>query len=359
MIKPYSIAACQTNIYPYFPDEAMTPHPENLEKNLARACELVSYHARSGVAKLYVFSEFFLTGSPAGSPAEFYLKVAIKIPGPEIEELAATAWKRGVFIAGQAYEIDDLWPDRFFNTAFIIDPGGKVILKYRKHYDQTCKTKPGDVWDEYVEKVGTEALFPVVDTEIGRLGALVCYDVNFLEVARTLALKGAEVLIHPTSETRSPYHIHGVGGWEIARRTRAWENVAYWVSADQANFLDSVRPTDMMHGWSQILGPDGRVINIAETSNETIIMGEVDIEALRRRRNQVGMNFLAQAQPHLYAHVLREKQLWPKNLWAGEPVQTARQNNEATLGLVEELQESGVFAKPAEPVQVQSLERPG
>jgi predicted amidohydrolase len=358
MPSQFSIAACQTNVWPFYTDESMEPHWENFEKNLQRACELVDYHARSGGTKLYVFSEFFLTASPAGNNADIYRALCIKIPGPELEALAAIARKRSVFIAGMAYEIDDAWPGRFFNTAFILDPSGQVILKYRKHYDQTCKTKPGDVWDDYVARVGTDALHPVVETEIGKLGAMVCFDVNFFENARSLALKGAEILIHPTSEPVSYYHLHDDGGWEMARRVRAYENVAYWVSANQGWSMGSPRPAEWTHGRSQVLDFNGQVLNLADTSGETIISAEVDLEALRQRRTKVGMNFLAQVQPSIYAEVLRRKHLWPANLHRETPVEHGRQNNLEGVEVVKRMTDAGIFAVP-ELAPIINLNRPG
>ena len=246
------------------------------------------------------------------------------------------------------YEVDADWPDRFFNTAFIIGPEGKLLLKYRKHYDNNCNTKPGDVWDEHLSKYGVESLFPVVETELGRLACMTAYEINYPEVARGLVLNGAEVLLHMTSEIRGPSMQHRVGGWDICRAVRAYENLSYLASTNEALFLNSRRPRSMMHGHSQIIDYLGRTVNIAETDNETIVAGEIDIEALRLRRGQVGHNFLAQLQPHIYARVLRqhEAELWPKNAWAKEPVKTARQNNQLVLDAVDRMQKRGTYAAP-------------
>jgi predicted amidohydrolase len=343
---PFSVAACQTDVYPYFPDESYTPHPEHFEKNLARACELVSYHARGG-ARLFLFSEFFLSGSPAGQSAEVYRQVAIRIPGPEIEELAAVARKRRVYIAGMAYEKDDEnWPGRFFNTGFILDPDGQVILRYRKHYDETCKTKPGDVMDRYLELHGIDELFPVVDTEIGKLAIQQAYDINYPEVSRCFALQGAEVLLFATSEINSRNHMYGVGGWANARRVRAYENIAYLVCANEAWFLGTARPNAWPAGHSEVIDYNGQVLNVADTMGETIISAEVDLEALRRRRTTVGMNFLAQAQPHLFAEVLRRTQAWPKNAWADTPPPSGREMRAMLVDTIGQMQAAGTLARP-------------
>ena len=82
-------------------------------------------------------------------------------------------------MAGNTFELDPDWPGRVFNTSFIIDERGEVILKYRKHNDAfvPVNTHPGDVYTQFVERYGEDALFPVVDTSIGRLACMTCYDV--------------------------------------------------------------------------------------------------------------------------------------------------------------------------------------
>ena len=143
---------------------------------------------------------------------------------------SAGSKERGCYIVGNLYERDDDWPGRLFNTSFIVDPDGQIILKYRKNNGpnnlNTTYTGPGDVYTEYTERYGEDSMFPVADTDIGRLGCLTCTDVVFPEMARCLALRGAEVLIHPTAE---PYAPEGEA-WDVLRRARAYENLCYFLS---------------------------------------------------------------------------------------------------------------------------------
>ncbi len=80
----------------------MTPHPEHLEKNLRRACELVDYHARSGAAKLYGFSEFLLPALPAVNDLDVNETDCARIPGSERAELGAVARTWGVLVSPSA-----------------------------------------------------------------------------------------------------------------------------------------------------------------------------------------------------------------------------------------------------------------
>jgi predicted amidohydrolase len=299
----YAVAAVQTDLWPVVPEAGGPPVPGNRDRNLARAIQLIRRQARWNPARLYVLPEFFLTGSGGvGRPGPARDLMCVTLPGPELEPLAALAREIGAFIAGMVFEVIPRWPDRYWNTAFILDPRGEVILRYRKHYDPTGITRPGDVLAEYVEHFGEDALFPVVDTEIGRLACLTCYDINFPEVARALALKGAEVLIHPTAEGRAPFLMPDTGGWDLARRVRAYENLCFLVSANLGRTRESDLPEERMGGSSRIINWDGRVLVAADSIGELILQTEIDLGELRRQRGQRHMNFLA---PEVHALAYR------------------------------------------------------
>ena len=348
MVPLYTAAAVQTDVWPVFPSKSGAPAPENIGKNLERTIELIARNAQWNPSKLYVLPEFFLTGAAGiGHSPEATELMSIRIPGPETDRIGALAREVDAYICGMAWEVMDDWPGRYWNTGFIISPDGEVILKYHKHYDPTGKTKPGDVMDEYVERYGIDALFPVVDTPIGRLGCLICYDINFPEMARCLALQGAEILLHPTSEGRAPFLLEDTGGWEIGKRSRAYENLVYIVSANQGQFRGSDFPTDRMRGRSQIVDYSGRVVNIAETTGEAILQADIELEHLRQKRGQMQMNFLAQLQTHIHAPFYAKHQRWPANLWADTPPPGNMANIKAGQELLGKLQTEDVFIPPS------------
>ncbi len=348
MVPLFTAAAVQTDIRPVFPDRSGQPAPENIRRNLDRAIALIERNAQWNPSKIYVLPEFFLTGAAGiGHSPEATEMMSVRIPGPEIDALCELAIKVDAYIAGMVWEIMDDWPGRYWNTGFVCSPDGEVVLKYHKHYDPTSKTKPGDIFDEYVARYGEEALFPVIDTPYGRLGCLICYDINFPEMARCLALNGAEILLHPTSEGRAPFLLEDEGGWEIGKRSRAYENLAYVISANQGRFLDCDFPTDRMRGRSQIIDFNGRVVNLAETTGETILQADIEIERLRQRRGQMQMNFLAQLQTHIHAPVYARHSRWPRDLWAAEPPPNNMANIVAGQKIIESLQENDDFVAPA------------
>jgi len=348
MVPLYTAAAVQTDVWPVFASSSGIPVPENAERNLKRAIELITRSAAWNPSKIYLLPEFFLTGAAGiGHSAKATDLMSVRIPGPEIDRLCDLARQVDAYVAGMVWEIMDDWPDRYWNTAFICSPAGEVVLKYHKHYDPTGKTKPGDVLDQYIDRYGEDALFPVVDTPIGRLGCLTCYDINFPEMARCLALNGAEILLHPTSEGRAPFLLEDSGGWEIGKRSRAYENLAYVISANQGRFLGSDFPTDRMRGRSQIIDFNGQVVNLAETTGETILQADIEIERLRQKRGQMQMNFLAQLQTHIHAPVYQRHPRWPANLWAAQPPPDNMANIKAGHGIISDLQENGSLKAPS------------
>jgi len=349
MTAIFSAAAVQTDVWPVFPYKDAPAVPENMQKNLDRAIALIERVALWNPSKIYVLPEFFLTGAGGiGISTESRELMCVRVPGPEIDQLCELAKRVDAYIAGMVWEVMDDWPGRYWNTGFIISPDGEVVLKYHKHYDPTGKTKPGDVMTEYVERYGQDALFPVVDTPYGRLGCLICYDINFPEMARCLAMQGAEILLHPTSEGRSPFLLEDVGGWEIGKRSRAYENLLYIVSTNQGQFLGSDFPKNRMRGRSQIIDFHGQVVNIAETTGEAILQADIELERLRQKRGQLQMNFLAQLQPHIHAPFYADKKLWPPELWAAAPPESDKANIMAGIGVVKKLQEDGTFVPPGE-----------
>jgi predicted amidohydrolase len=349
MVPLFTAAAVQTDVWPVFPSRTGTPAPENIEKNLQRAIDLISRSAQWNPSRIYVLPEFFLTGAAGiGHSAAATEMMCVRIPGPEIDRLCQLAKQIDAYIAGMVWEVMDEWPDRYWNTAFICSPAGEVVLKYHKHYDPTGKTKPGDMYGEYVDRFGEDALFPVVDTPFGRLGCLTCYDINFPEMARCLALNGAEILLHPTSEGRSPFLMEDRGGWEIGKRSRAYENLVYVISANQGKFLGSDFPTDRMRGRSQIIDFHGQVVNLAETTGETILQADIELERLRQKRGQMQMNFVAQLQTHIHAPVYARHQCWPPDLWADTPPPNNMANIKAGQQAIAALQDAGTFVRPAD-----------
>jgi predicted amidohydrolase len=346
MIEPWNLTVAQPRVTPVFKGDGPLRR-DALLTNLDRACDAIRRASRYARSRLIVFPEFFLQGFQPGRPNEDWIEASVSLEGPELRRLADAAKQHQIYVAGMVYERLDEYPGRFWNTAVIIDPSGRIALTYRKLYAMTGKTRPGDVYDDYVRRFGgPRALFPVLRTPLGNFGCLVCYDINFPEVTRCLAMNGAEIFLHISSEGRSAYHLPD-GGWELARRVRAYENHAYLAMSNCGPSDDGDAPEDGSHGHSQIIDYHGKVMNMAESAGETLITAEIDIEALRRRRQRASLNFLAELSPHIHAPLYDTPHHWPINHWLNHAGTGVTENRAVERDVIRRLTEAGVLTAPS------------
>lgn len=235
--------------------------------------------------RLVVLPEYWMTGFPMGETrAQWQAKAAIAPDGPEAEALSAMAERAGAFICSNHYETDPHFPDLYFQANVVFAPNGAAVLRYRRMISLYAPT-PYDVWDRYLEVHGPDAVFPVADTEIGVLGSVASEEILYPEIARMCALKGAEILLHPTSEVGSPL----MTPKHVSKFARAVENIAYVVSANSAGIYGTPVTPEATDGMSIVIDPYGRALAEAaggETINANAV---IDLAALRAQRRRGGM----------------------------------------------------------------------
>jgi predicted amidohydrolase len=173
---------------------------------------------------------------------------------------------------------------------------------------------PHDVWDRYLDLYGLEGVFPVADTSIGRLAAIASEEILYPEIARILAAKGAEVFVHSSSETASPFPTPKA----IAKQARAIETLAYVVSANTAGVHGVSLPAASADGGSMIVSPEGLILAKADLGPSMTAYAEIDLEALRRLRRRPGMTNLPSRQPYgLYARAYGQLEAQQANTLIG------------------------------------------
>ena len=209
-------------------------------------------------AQLLVLPECAIPGYMFDS-AEEALPFAEEIPGPSTEALERECRRLGVHVVCGMLEREG---DALHNTAVLIGPHG-LIGTYRKTH------LPFLGVDRFVAP-GDE--LPVFDTPLGRIGLQICYDLRFPEVTRALALKGADIVAHPTN-----FPLAARLQTEFITRARAAENCVYvltvnWVGKEcLAEFC----------GWSQIVDPLGARLAEAGAEEEALLLADVDLERAR------------------------------------------------------------------------------
>jgi predicted amidohydrolase len=215
-------------------------------------------------AELIVFPETVTTGFDTGLTPEELWDLVDEVPGKYTEEIQAAAKKHGVHLVWPTYRRAGE-RGRIFNSAVLIGPDGEIIGIYDKTHPFPGERRDYGGWTE----VGTSA--EVYETELGTIGMIICYDGDFPELSRLLAVKGAEVIVRPSALLRS-YDI-----WYITNCARAYDNHVYMVST---NMLGSDAGGNYYFGHSMIVNPIAWRLAQARGTEE-IIAAKLDPDPLR------------------------------------------------------------------------------
>ena len=260
--------------------------------------------------KLVALPEYALTSFPAGESAAEWREVAAIDPDGKIyEAVGEVAQAAGVYLGLNAYETDPHFPALYFQASTIFAPSGDCVLRYRRLISMYAPS-PWDVWDRYLDAYGWDALFPVVETELGMLASLASEEILYPEVSRMLSLSGAEVMLHPTSEAASTK----MSAKNVAKIARAQENAIYVVSANSAGIFGTALAPHSTDGRSQIVDDRGLVLCEVPTGESITACADVDIGALRARRARVGMdNRLHRVPTELFSEAFGRVAMHPKN----------------------------------------------
>ena len=251
----------------------------NVAKSIAgiRAC------AQQG-AELVVLQElhtgiYFCQAEDTGK-----FDMAESIPGPATETFGAIAKELNIVLVASLFE--KRAPGLYHNTAVVLERDGSIAGKYRKmhipddpaYYEKFYFT-PGDLG------------FEPIDTSVGRLGVLVCWDQWYPEGARLMALAGAEMLIYPTAigwESTDPRDEKDrqFGAWQISQRAHAVHNGLPVIAVNRTGFeKDWSEVTGGIQFWGQsfVAGPQGELLYQAPADEEVNAVVEID----RRRTEEV------------------------------------------------------------------------
>jgi len=278
-------------------------------------------------------------------------EMALDIPGKETEALAKKARQHDTYIIAQAKVKHPEFPKKFFNAAFVISPQGEVILTSHKLqvFAREHSTVPHDVWDRWVELYGDglDAFFPVVDTDIGKIGCVVCMDGSFPETARGLAMNGAEVLYRPAYP--EPYVANGL--WEIQNRARALDNTCFVVAPNPANYFltpESTDAFDTFGGKSMIVDYQGRILSEHSYGAGPSYAGAIiDIEALRQYRTRsLWGNWLRDLRTEQF-RCIYDQPLYPRNLGLKAHPGKHADHDEIRRGVLKKMVSRGIYQRPA------------
>lgn len=247
------------------------------EANLANIEDRVGEAAKRG-AKLVLLQE--LHNGPYfcqhESVAEFDL--AETIPGPSTERLGALAKQYGVVLVSSLFERRAA--GLYHNTAVVFDADGSTAGKYRKMH---IPDDPG-FYEKFYFTPGDIGFEPI-QTSVGRLGVLVCWDQWYPEGARLMALAGAELLLYPTAIGWDPSDEQAEkdrqrDAWVLSHRGHAVANGLPVLSCNRVGHERSPMDAAGIDFWgtSHVLGPQGEFLAQSVQAEPEILMAEVDMQ---------------------------------------------------------------------------------
>lgn len=258
------------------------------EKNLEKYFKYIDEAAEQGVS-LILFPELSLQGFAQSmltlnvADALYANESAELVPqGPSTQKLLEKAQKSGLYIAWGMYEKDPERVDIIYNTLVFVGPEG-FIGKYRKvHQPMT---------DMIYYTSGNE--YPVFDTALGKIGLMICFDKVYPEVARILAIKGADIILCPTCWPLGGEHKEEDEQLVLLKtfaNARAWENQVFFVTANHVGKYGGGEEC----GHSRITGPFVNDIKGDTLWDEGMAVAEVDVKAeiVRARNSAMGVNNL-------------------------------------------------------------------
>lgn len=251
-------------------------HHGSAEANLAIIETRVAEAAKAG-AKLVLLQElhngaYFCQHESVG---EF--DQAEPIPGPSTERLGQLAKQHGVALVSSLFE--KRATGLYHNTAVVFDTDGSTAGKYRKMH---IPDDPG-FYEKFYFTPGDLGFNPI-ETSVGRLGVLVCWDQWYPEAARLMALAGADLLLYPTAIGWDPSDTQDEknrqrDAWVLSHRGHAVANGLPVLSCNRVGHEASPLGASGIDFWgnSIVLGPQGEIIAEANTK-ETLLLADVDMQ---------------------------------------------------------------------------------
>lgn len=254
------------------------------EANLANIDARVAEAAGRG-AKLVLLQELHNGPYFCQHEATAEFDRAEPIPGPSTERLGALAKKHGVVIVGSLFERRAA--GLYHNTAVVLDSDGRLAGRYRKMH---IPDDPG-FYEKFYFTPGDLGFEPI-DTRVGRLGVLVCWDQWYPEAARLMALAGAELLLYPTAIGWDPDDAQDEkdrqrDAWILSHRGHAVANGLPVLSCNRIGHEPSPLGASGIAFWgsSHVLGPQGELLAEAGSSAPEVLLATIDLarsEQVRR-----------------------------------------------------------------------------
>ena len=253
------------------------------ENNLARAEKLVREAARQG-AQIILLQELFATPYFCKDQEAKYFDLAEPYQTSSIlKRFSGLAKELQVVLPISYFEVDN---QTFFNSLAVIDADGSILDNYRKTH---IPDGPG-YQEKFYFSPGNSG-FKVWSTRYAQIGVAICWDQWFPEAARSMVLKGAELLFYPTaigSEPQAP-HWDSSGHWQRVMQGHAAANCVPVIAANRIGFEQGESCDITFYGRSFITDATGDKLIEASSDSEQCIMTSFDLQQIQQQRRSWGL----------------------------------------------------------------------
>ncbi len=247
------------------------------EKTIEKTCEFIEQAAKQG-AELVCLGELHQSEYFCQSENVEFFDLANDYE-KDVQFWSSIAKKHGVVLLTSLFEKRSA--GLYHNTAVVFEKDGSIAGRYRKMHipDDPCFYEkfyftPGDLG------------FEPINTSLGKLGVLVCWDQWYPEAARLMALKGAQILIYPTAigwfdKDEKEEKQRQLGAWLGVQKGHAIANGLYTVAVNRVGFEEDksgVEEGIRFWGNSFVFGPQGEEICILDSENECVKLVDIDLE---------------------------------------------------------------------------------
>jgi predicted amidohydrolase len=245
---------------------------DNKNLNVKKALQMIKESSKEDV-QLVILPEMFNCPYENSKFEEYaeYMDAS-----PTLKSMSSAASKFDMhLVAGSIPEKTD---EGIYNTSFVFDNQGEIIGFHRKMHLFDIDV-PGKITFKESDTLKSGNDITVVNTELGKIGIGICYDIRFPELSRIMALKGADILVFPGAfnMTTGPAH------WETLIRTRAIDNQVFVAAVSPA---PNNNANYVAYGHSMVCNPWGEVLSIAEFE-ENIIYAEIDLKSEQKIREEL------------------------------------------------------------------------
>lgn len=249
----------------------------DVEYNVKKAGAFIAQASSKG-ADIICLPELYATGYNMSMLGDKVISLSREYEKFISDEMSKAARDNSIYVISSHGVVNEA-DNRVYNAAVLFDRSGDKKGSFYKTHSFALEK---DYFSEGCE-------YPVFDTDIGKIGIMICYDAGFPEAARTLCLKGAEMIFIPAA-----WRIQDENSWLLNIPSRALENQLYTVGVNRSGHEGDLH----LFGKSMACNPFGEVIMQMDYDSDEVAVCEIDLDEVERCRSDLG--YLADRKPKIY-----------------------------------------------------------